>query len=143
MRIAFIVFASLALPGCSWFRGACAAALPVIAQAETDGTDALAALQTAESYVQTLQLDAAARAQIEQYIQAAISGVRTGESLLDAAASACSAPDPTVIFKDFIDAWNLLEPLIVGAFARHGLANFPIQVPRVVLLARRLAVAPH
>ena len=137
------MIAAAIVPGCSWLRGACAEAVPVLSQIQSYGTDAEAAIDEAAALAAILPVDTAMKAKILSAITTCQEAVRTGMALLSTAASACSQPDVTTIFADLITAWNALEPLLVttGVMATPDkVATVAIRPPQVVLLARKRAV---
>ena len=142
--IALVIALAGLMPGCSWLRGACADAMPAIAQVQTYGTDAEAAIDEAAAIASELQVDQATTQKLLAAIDKCRQGLRTGMSLLDAAASACSQPDATTIFADLVAAWNAFEQLLpasslLGA-TPSALPRATVRPPRVVLLARTRAI---
>lgn len=143
-RITIVFALALACAGCSWLRGACATVMPAIAQVQTYGTDAEAAIDEAAAIASELPVDAATKTKLLAAIDLCRQGLRTGMSLLSAAADACSQPDPTTVFADLITAWNALEQLLPSAnllgAAPNAAAHVAVRPPHVVLLARARAL---
>ena len=145
-RIALLVCVMVmatACCGCSWLRGACATALPVISVGHSYSQDAQVAIDQAEAKIATFPLTQAQKDQAAYVIEKCRVAVRTAEHLLSAASSACSEADPFVVFADLLKAWKELEPLLVkpGSLGAAP-GEMSVYAPAIVIEAKARGVNP-
>lgn len=128
------------LPACSLFRGACQAAMPAVTVAQSYAADAAMSLEQAVALVALSGLPQETKAQILSGIERARTSLKQAETLVRAAASACTQPDLVSIFRDFVQAWSVIAPLLAQAENRLGgsAGAQPSMVPAIVLEASRV-----
>ena len=124
-----------ALSGCSWFEGGCASAMPVITASQAYVADASTAVDEVEAAFDGVSLSAEDRVKLTAAIAAARKGIRIADQALKEAAYACSAPDPVALLKEFISAWALISPFIMGNSDRLAAmpGKAPVGTPAIVL----------
>lgn len=133
-----VLVAAVCVSGCSWIRGACATAMPVITAAQTYESDAQLTLRQIEQIAATLPIDDAAKAKILAALSDCEVALKGIDGALLAASSACSAPDINTLFAEFVTAWTELEPLIVMVFGKTAMPQ--TQKPRMPLSLTPLIV---
>jgi hypothetical protein len=141
--IVCVLAVALGCIGCNWLRSSCAKALPVIAAAQSYGQDAQIALDQADTAIRLMPLPEAQKKKAEYAVESCRVALRVAQQLIAAGADACSAQDPFAVFKDFIRAWNVLEPLL----AKPGVlgaapGGTPVYAPAIVLAARAKGAQP-
>ena len=106
--------AMLALTGCSWLRGACADAVPVLTAAQTYATDAEIQLDNVEAALPTLGLQPSQLASATQALTVARNTLSTATLAVGDLGSACSAPDLATVFAAFVSAWRDVETALAS-----------------------------
>lgn len=112
-----ILFSVLAvLPGCSWVRGACSTALPVITKVQSYTHEAQIAVDQAESAFAAMDLPPEVRKEVAVNIARARTAIRVANEGLRFASDACSAPDAFGVLGEFIKVW----PAVAALLAKHS-----------------------
>lgn len=129
------------LTGCSWIRGACASALPVITVAQTYLHDATIALDQVEAIFQVLPVSDDVKKQAAQYTSQARQTLRVADQALATASQACTKPEPIALLKDFVQIWALIEGLLAQHSAQlAGIGQPQVPTPAIVLESRARGV---
>lgn len=142
-----IAVSVVASPGCSWFRGACATAMPVIAQGQTYAHEASLKVQQAQEFLHSLKLSEEVLKQVDVVINKALDSLALVDDSLNAASDSCSRPDVVTLFADFVRIWMDIERLMVknggvqmATDRDHLMFYLPVQAPSIVRLYRARAL---
>lgn len=120
LLLAFAVMTTPALTGCGLLSKACDSAVPLIQKAQIYGDDAEASLATAQLLLESIPMSDVDRHQTDAAIIEARNGLRIAQAALLTAQDSCSGVDALLVFKDFIDAWGLVERLLSKHSERLG-----------------------
>jgi hypothetical protein len=110
--LAFAVMTTPALTGCGLLSKACDSAMPLIQKAQIYGDDAAASLATAQLILESIPMVEVDRHEADAAIMQARNGIRIAQAALLTAQDSCSGVDALLVFKDFINAWGLVERLL-------------------------------
>jgi len=134
-RLAILSLVALACvcTSCSMFNSACADALPYLTAGQALEDDAQSARdQAADIVTQIANPDL--RAKAIAALAVVDSSLRAAAASMHAASTACSKPDVTAVFADFVAAWRALQPFI--ALLGGPSAGSQVADPIVVGMAR-------
>jgi len=106
------ILCALTCTDCQLFRTACDAALPVIARTQTLSVDAAGALEQAQAAVSMLQLPPNVAKEVAGAFERAWACLRAADASMVLAAQACTAPDVSSLYADFVLAWNAIKALV-------------------------------
>lgn len=125
--------------GCSWIRGACAAALPTISEVQAYTRDASLAVDQAQAALDRVPMAPEQKAKVAEVIDKARLTLRAAERALVAASNSCSKLTPLDVLKEFVSAWTLIEGLLAQHSKSLGVAEGVPSVitPMIVIEARR------
>lgn len=110
---AAIVTSAVCTMGCVGpLSEACAKALPVLSESQSLATDAAIALESASDAIDKSSLPTDQKYKAQAQIENARIALQAASSVLTAASNACTAPNVSTIFRDFLTAWAAIRPFL-------------------------------